>query len=92
MRVVISEFSQEENAEEEDRSQGFDPSTGSDHRWIKENLHTFQSITRRKGAHKILKEGGPSIIRKDTWGKIVSSLTRESKEQGSLTSQNRDVR
>jgi hypothetical protein len=29
------------SAEEKDRSQTLDPSAGPDHRWIKENLHTF---------------------------------------------------
>jgi hypothetical protein len=37
-RVVRSECRQEESIEEEDRSQALDPSVGSDHRWIKENL------------------------------------------------------
>jgi hypothetical protein len=39
MRVVRSEYRQEEHAEEEDRSQALDLSAGSDHRWIEENLH-----------------------------------------------------
>jgi hypothetical protein len=36
-----SECRQEECAEEEDRSRELDPSTGSDHRWIKKNLHVL---------------------------------------------------
>jgi hypothetical protein len=39
--AVRSECRQEERAEEEDRSQALDPSTGSDHRWIKQNLHVL---------------------------------------------------
>ena len=39
MRVVKSKYRQEERVEEEDRSQALDLSTGSDHRWIEENLH-----------------------------------------------------
>jgi hypothetical protein len=29
------------SVEQEDRSQKLDPSAGPDHRWIKQNLHTF---------------------------------------------------
>jgi hypothetical protein len=39
LMVVRYECRQEERAEEEDRSQALDPSAGSDHRWIKDNLH-----------------------------------------------------
>jgi hypothetical protein len=39
MRAVRFEYRKEEHVEEEDRSQELDLSTGSDHRWIEENLH-----------------------------------------------------
>jgi hypothetical protein len=37
--TVRSQYRQEERADMEDRSQALDLSAGSDHRWIKENLH-----------------------------------------------------
>jgi hypothetical protein len=39
MRAVRSEERQEEGAEEDNRSEASDMSVGSEHHWIKENLH-----------------------------------------------------
>jgi hypothetical protein len=39
--TVRSQCRQEERVDMEDRSRVLDPSTGSDHRWIEENLHVL---------------------------------------------------
>jgi hypothetical protein len=39
MMTIRSQCRQEECADMEDRSRALDPSAGSDHRWIEENLH-----------------------------------------------------
>jgi hypothetical protein len=37
--IVRSQCRQEERVDMEDRSRALEPSAGSDHRWIEENLH-----------------------------------------------------
>jgi hypothetical protein len=39
--TVRSQCRQEERTDMEDRSRALDPSAGSDHRWIEENMHVL---------------------------------------------------